>query len=89
MGGCIGVLYIETHKQDFKAAVLSSPMLEPALGFLPKGIAESILDWKEWIGREEEYVPLRREGNVFEQKPNTLRGAMESHATGVRKQFRC
>jgi lysophospholipase len=74
MGGCIASLYLETHNQDFDAAVLSSPMLEPTLGFLPTGVAVAMLDWKAWIDRQEEYPPGVHgydEGETFSNKSLT------------------
>jgi lysophospholipase len=71
MGGCIASLYLEKHNQDFDAAVLSSPMHEPTLGFLPTGVAEAILDWKAWIDRAEEYAPGEHgydDGETFSNK---------------------
>jgi lysophospholipase len=59
MGGCIASLYLEKHNQDFDAAVLSSPMHEPRLGFLPTGIVDAMLDLEAWTGREEEYAPYQ------------------------------
>jgi lysophospholipase len=56
MGGCIASLYLETHNQDFDAAVLCSPMDELALGFFPD-LSRAIIDFDELIGREEEYAP--------------------------------
>jgi lysophospholipase len=56
MGGCIASLYLETHDQDFDAAVLCSPMDELALGFLP-ALASAIVDFDDLIGRDEEYAP--------------------------------
>jgi len=59
MGGCIASLYLEKHYLDFDAAVLSSPMHEPRLGFLPTGIVDAMLDLEAWTGREEEYAPYQ------------------------------
>ena len=56
MGGCIASLYLETHDQDFDAAVLCSPMDELALGAFPL-FARVAIDVEEWIGHDEEYAP--------------------------------
>jgi lysophospholipase len=87
MGGCIGALYIETYKRDFDAVVLSCPMLEPSLGFLPNGIAESILDWKEWIGREEEYAPGKQGYDEKETFSNKSLTHSEVRWNFVRQEF--
>jgi lysophospholipase len=73
MGGCIASLYLETHNEDFDAAVLCSPMDELALGFLPD-LARAIIDFDELIGREEEYAPNQHgydEGETFSNKSLT------------------
>jgi lysophospholipase len=70
MGGCIASLYLETHNQDFDAAVLCSPMDELALGFFPY-LTRAIIDFDDLIGREEEYAPKQRgydEGETFSTK---------------------
>lgn len=56
MGGCIASLYLETYTRDFNAAVVSSPMDELALGFLPD-LARLAVDFDELIGRGTEYAP--------------------------------
>jgi lysophospholipase len=73
MGGCIASLYLETHNEDFDAAVLCSPMDELALGFFPD-LARAIIDFDELIGREEEYAPNQHgydEGERFSNKSLT------------------
>lgn len=70
MGGCIASLYLETHNQDFDAAVLCSPMDELALGFFPD-LSRAIIDFDELIGRDEEYAPKQRgydESETFSNK---------------------
>jgi lysophospholipase len=70
MGGCIASLYLETHNQDFDAAVLCSPMDELALGFFPD-LSRAIIDIDELIGRSEEYAPNKHgydEGETFSNK---------------------
>ena len=57
MGGAIASLYIEKYRDDFDAAVLSSPMHEPGTGLLPQVVACKILDLKDWIGNEDKYAP--------------------------------
>ncbi len=74
MGGCIGSLYIEQHKQDFKAAVLSSPMHEPnAGGFLTRFTCRSkelFVDGDkryEYAGKKTSYDEAKRQGkHVFD-----------------------
>jgi lysophospholipase len=70
MGGCIASLYLETHSQDFDAAVLCSPMDELALGFLPR-FAHDIIDVEDRLGLGEEYAPGEHgydEGETFSNK---------------------
>jgi lysophospholipase len=70
MGGCIASLYLETHNQDFDAAVLCSPMDEMALGFFPD-LTRAFIDFEDLIGRDEEYAPKQRgydEGETFSNK---------------------
>jgi len=70
MGGCIASLYLETYNQDFDAAVLSSPMDELALGFLPR-LAHDIIDVEVQLGLGEEYAPGEHgydEGEIFSAK---------------------
>jgi lysophospholipase len=70
MGGCIASLYLETHNDDFNAAVLCSPMDELALGFFPD-LSRAIIDFDELIGRGEEYAPKQHgydEGETFSDK---------------------
>ena len=70
MGGCIASLYLETHNQDFDAAVLCSPMDELVLGFFPD-LSRAIIDFDELIGRDEEYAPNQHgydEGETFSNK---------------------
>jgi lysophospholipase len=59
MGGCVASQYLESYKQDFDCAVLAAPMHQPAFRFIPENIVKAILDWKDWIGRAEEYAPNR------------------------------
>jgi lysophospholipase len=70
MGGCIASLYLETYDQDFDAAVLSSPMDELALGFLPH-VAHDLIDIEAQLGLGEEYAPGERgynENETFSDK---------------------
>ena len=67
MGGCIGTLYLEAYPDDFKAAVLSSPMLEIDSGGVPRPLCCLYGRFMTAIGKGETY--LGSQAQDFKDKP--------------------
>ena len=57
MGGAVASLYLEQHRGDFCAAVLSSPMHEPNTGRISDELACKVLDLNQWLKSPERYAP--------------------------------
>lgn len=57
MGGCIGALVLEEYPKLFKAAVLSSPMMEMNYGKVPKCMVKLLADWSVLANWQTRYVP--------------------------------
>lgn len=57
MGGCIGALYLEQHPEDFRCAVLSSPMLELNFGRYPKPAINAMARISEVVDLDQQYAP--------------------------------
>jgi lysophospholipase len=87
MGGCIASLYLETHNQDFDAAVLCSPMDELALGFFPD-LSRAIVDFDELIGRQEEYAPNQHGYDENETFSNKCLTHSEVRWNLIRREYR-
>ncbi len=51
MGGAVGALYLEKHPEDFKCAVLSSPMIAPYTNGVPTPAALAICSMMTNVGR--------------------------------------
>lgn len=51
MGGCVGVLYLEQHPQDFAKAVLNAPMLAIEMGGCPLFAAKAVCDLAKLCGK--------------------------------------
>ncbi len=61
MGGAVGALYLAWHTQDFKAAILNSPMLQINLMGLPLWMAEPIANAMRIKKGNTAYAPSQRE----------------------------
>lgn len=70
MGGAIAAHYLQQYPQDFKAAVLASPMFGIELGALPTWLARFITWLMEWttqlLGIESPYAPSQ---GPYEARP--------------------
>ncbi len=56
MGGAIGAGFLERHPNHFKAAVLSSPMMEINVGKIPRFLVRLIADAKVFFKKGESYA---------------------------------
>lgn len=56
MGGGIGTRYLETYPDTFKAAILTSPMIEINLGWPPEWLARFLAGSAKFFGAGDNYV---------------------------------
>lgn len=87
MGGAIGAGFLERHPNHFKAAVLSSPMLEINVGKFPRGLVRLIAWTKVFFKKGETYAAGNHgfDGiNVYESS-----GALSKSRYDYTFQLRC
>lgn len=56
MGGAIGIMFLEKYPKYFKKAILSSPMLEIAVGKVPGFLARTLAKFELLIGNEDKFI---------------------------------
>lgn len=56
MGGAIGALYLQEYPDFFKAAVLSTPMMDINTGKVPKRLSKLIASVYSKIGKSKDYI---------------------------------
>ncbi|MFO7761849.1 MAG: alpha/beta fold hydrolase [Thermodesulfobacteriota bacterium] len=70
MGGAVAALYLEKDPEDFRAAVLSSPMMEINSGIIPAVVASRLANWLKDAGKlmgwSPTYIPFT---GPYEKKP--------------------
>ena len=79
MGGGISALYLETWPEDFKKAILSSPMMEISGGGIPVPLAEAFARLKVFRGRGADYMPGAR---AYSREPD-----FEGSCTNCRERY--
>ena len=57
MGGAIATLFLEQYPGYFKAAVLSSPLMEMNVGKYPTFLVRILMGWAKLAGWDYQYVP--------------------------------
>ena len=56
MGGAIGVMFLEKYPEYFSKAILSSPMLQIAMGNVPQFLARVISKYQVLIGKGDKFI---------------------------------
>ncbi|MCI6691332.1 MULTISPECIES: alpha/beta fold hydrolase [unclassified Clostridium] len=56
MGGAIGIMFLEKYPEYFRKAILSSPMLQIAIGKVPGFLARTLAKYELLIGNEDKFI---------------------------------
>lgn len=79
MGGGVGASFLELYPEYFRAAVLTTPMLEIECGDYPEKVAETIALVMNVMGRGEEYI--------WGQKPFSADYNFEKSSCGTEERY--